>query len=70
MLETRGDTNNVNDAPIKEEQVIGKVVFKIPYIGFIKALIQENLIQVLAVAAAIFISILFIKLYKGGVKND
>ena len=50
---TKGDNNNVFDIqffsngfynlPVKEEQVIGKVVFKIPYIGYYKLFITPYL---------------------------
>lgn len=30
---TKGDSNNVEDEPITEEQVVGKVIFKLPIIG-------------------------------------
>lgn len=41
MLITQGDANNVEDAPVKESDVIGRTVyigkspFRIPYLGFI-----------------------------------
>ena len=46
-LVTRGDANNVNDNPIKYEQVIGRVVkfrdkpLRIPYFGMISVLISK-----------------------------
>lgn len=41
VLVTKGDANNVEDAPIKESDVIGRAVyvgkspFRIPYLGFV-----------------------------------
>ncbi len=33
QLITKGDANNGNDSPVSREQIIGKVILKIPYIG-------------------------------------
>ncbi len=33
-LQTRGDANEAEDAPIRESQIIGKVSFSIPYLGY------------------------------------
>ncbi|MGI6769094.1 MAG: signal peptidase I [Bacilli bacterium] len=35
MIQTQGDANNVPDAPIYLNQVIGKMVFSIPYLGIL-----------------------------------
>lgn len=35
IIQTQGDANDTPDAPIKFNQVIGKMVFSIPYIGIL-----------------------------------
>ena len=46
-LITKGDANNVNDNPIKYEQVVGRIVefrdkpLRIPYVGLISVLISK-----------------------------
>lgn len=35
MIQTQGDANNAPDAPIYLNQVIGKMVFSIPYLGIL-----------------------------------
>lgn len=39
---TRGDANNVNDSnPLEKDRVIGKVIFSIPFLGFIFELLSK-----------------------------
>jgi signal peptidase len=38
---TKGDNNNVRDAPIRESQVAGKVVFDLPYAGWVPIKLKE-----------------------------
>lgn len=39
---TRGDANNSEDGkPIKEEQLVGKVIFKIPYGGYVARFVRS-----------------------------
>jgi signal peptidase len=35
MIQTQGDANNAPDAPINFNQIIGKMVFSIPYLGIL-----------------------------------
>jgi len=50
-LMTKGDANNVNDSPVRYEEVIGKTltfgktIVKIPMVGGIGLLINKNKIQ-------------------------
>jgi len=42
MLETKGDNNSSPDNQlVSEEQVIGRAVFKIPYLGWIKIMFTQ-----------------------------
>lgn len=52
---TKGDANKITDpVPVKEGQIIGKVVFHIPYLGKVSQFIQKNLIAVIIVILALF----------------
>lgn len=43
MFETKGDVNNVIDEkPISENLVLGKKIFKIPYLGYVSYYIKNN----------------------------
>lgn len=35
VITTRGDANGADDKPIKEEQVMGKYLYHIPYLGYL-----------------------------------
>jgi len=54
---TKGDNNNAADIyPIKKEQIIGKVVFNIPYAGYIANVISSKMgIFILVLLPALFI---------------
>lgn len=59
---TKGDNNNVIDAePVQEGQVIGKVLFSIPMLGFISRFLSEpigfGLVIVLPLVAYVCISV-------------
>jgi signal peptidase len=43
---TRGDNNNVDDAPVMAEQVEGKVVLTIPKVGWVGILFRKALASV------------------------
>lgn len=60
---TKGDANNtVDPSSIESSQVIGKVMFHIPYLGKVSQFIQNNLALVIIVIIAIFgISYIFEK---------
>jgi len=45
LFTTKGDNNNVEDAPFLESRVKGKVVFDAPYIGWVPIKIKELLAQ-------------------------
>ena len=52
---TRGDANNTDDAPIKLEQIKGKVVFAIPFIGYIVNATKTPIGVLCIIALAIFL---------------
>jgi signal peptidase len=56
---TKGDNNNADDIyPIKKEQIIGKVVFDIPYAGYITNIISSKIgILILILVPALLIII-------------
>ena len=56
---TKGDANNTNDKPIVEQQIIGKVIFKIRSINYIRYLLTKPLIWILILIIGIIIIILF-----------
>lgn len=52
---TKGDANNTADPiPVKNMQVIGKVMFHVPYLGNISQFIQRNLVIVIIFILALF----------------
>lgn len=52
---TRGDANNIEDDPITPEQIKGKVVLAVPFIGYLINVIKTPLGTLLILAAAIFL---------------
>lgn len=49
---TKGDANNADDiAPVSESQIVGKVLFKVNYIGKIFLFIQKHVFVVVGVFA-------------------
>lgn len=40
-LITKGDANNSEDKPIKVEQVLGKVIYVVPKVGFLKKILMS-----------------------------
>ena len=62
---TRGDTNNISDAPVSFENVIGKVVYKIEYIGYCFMVIHRPKVRIcLYFVFAILVFSAVIQLYK------
>lgn len=52
---TKGDANNVVDPiSVQRSQVIGKVMFHIPYLGKVSQFVQKNLVLILVVILALF----------------
>ena len=52
---TRGDANNTDDDPIAKENIKGKVIFAIPFIGLIVNLIKTPFGTILLLGAAIWL---------------
>jgi len=62
---TRGDANNTDDPPTLIEHVIGKKVFRIPFVGSVIRFIQENFIPMLIVIVGLFLLAMILKSYFG-----
>ena len=56
---TKGDANNTNDNSINEQQIIGKMIFKIRGLNYIRYLLTKPLIWILILIIGILIIILF-----------
>ncbi len=52
---TKGDANNTEDNPIKEKEIIGKMIFKISMLGFIVYLLNKPIIWILVFIIGILI---------------
>ncbi len=52
---TRGDANNTDDDPIAKENIKGKVIFAIPFIGLIVNLIKTPFGTILLLGAAVWL---------------
>lgn len=52
---TRGDANNTDDDPITKENIKGKVIFAIPFIGLIVNLIKTPFGTILLLGAAVWL---------------
>ena len=52
---TKGDANNVEDKPITREDVLGKVLFWIPYLGIFVGFMKTPVGIIIVVAAAILL---------------
>ncbi|PFG19050.1 signal peptidase I [Serinibacter salmoneus] len=48
---TRGDANGADDDPIVQEQVMGKVIYTIPYVGYLSQAVGEHRSTVVTVIA-------------------
>ncbi len=62
---TKGDANNINDEPITKDIVIGKVVYKYKFIGFIFYLFSKPIFLILTFVIGIIITILIPDKKKG-----
>lgn len=52
---TKGDANNTEDPmSVKKNQIIGKVMFHIPYVGEVSQFIQKNLLIIIILFLGIF----------------
>lgn len=49
---TRGDANGNDDEPIIHEQVMGKVIYDVPYVGHLSVAVGEHRALIVVVAAA------------------
>ena len=58
LFYTKGDANEIEDAPVSFKNLIGKPVFKIPYLGYVAAYIQNPPGMYVAVAAGAILLIL------------
>jgi len=58
VFTTKGDANNANDSgEIQRDQIVGKYIFKIPYLGYLLAFIKTltGLVLVIIIPATIII---------------
>lgn len=60
---TRGDANNLDDDEISGEQIIGKVVFVIPFAGRVIEFIRNNLVMSIVIAVIVIALFTLIKGY-------
>jgi signal peptidase len=55
LFRTRGDANNTDDgSPISEEQLIGRVIFRIPYGGYVARFIRSPIGLLLVIVIPVF----------------
>lgn len=55
MIVTQGDANDSKDYPIKECQIIGKVVMTIPEVGSVQIFLQDNILLLVMVGVSLLI---------------
>ncbi|MPW24652.1 signal peptidase I [Alkalibaculum sp. M08DMB] len=55
---TKGDANETNDGPVEFERLVGKLLFSIPYLGFLTAFIKTKQGIVLMIGILIVMIIL------------
>ena len=55
---TRGDANNTNDSPVDFSSVYGKVVYTVPYLGFVAVWISTTAGKI--VLAAVFVILILL----------
>lgn len=55
MFITKGDANNTEDKPIAPDQIKGKVVLAIPFVGYVVRAIQSPVGTLCLVALAVFL---------------
>ncbi|MCQ2548102.1 MAG: signal peptidase I [Clostridia bacterium] len=66
---TKGDANNVVDAgQVHKEQIVGKVVMNLPYLGYIIELLKTTKGKIIAIGFALilFLSLKLCKVLKNG----
>lgn len=61
MLVTKGDANNIEDKPIKEEQIIGKVIFKSHILGIIVLYFFKPIVALYFLISIIVLVIQYLK---------
>lgn len=62
LYKTKGDANKHSDiSPVSADQIIGKVVFKIPYLGNVITFVKQNLLLSIATAMS-FILLIFLSI--------
>lgn len=54
----KGDANNTEDAPIKKEQIVGKLIYKFRFLGFINYLFQKPISWILFFVVGLLITYL------------
>lgn len=72
MFRTKGDNNNVEDATlVREEDLVGKVILKIPKIGYIQYLLSTAFGWILIVVIPCLGIIIYdiLKIFKIGIKK-
>lgn len=63
FFQTQGDANTGEDIPIEANQVVGKVVFSVPYIGNFLDFIRSNLVIVSTFLSLLFGFFIMLKYY-------
>lgn len=66
---TQGDANNATDPePIRPEQVRGKVIYHVPYVGYLGRMIpstmREPLVTIVGVALLVYAAVLVVRLIR------
>ncbi len=72
MFYTKGDANNTEDAPVHFNNLIGKPVFKIPYLGYLAFYIQHppGMYVAIAVGAIMLLLVFLPDLFKREDKKE
>ena len=66
VLTTKGDNNSLEDsAPVQEVQVMGKMLYAVPYVGFVANAVGQDRDLILPVIAAAFIGFGALSMVKG-----
>ena len=52
---TKGDANNTADEPISREQVVGRVAFSIPLVGYLVTAIKTPIGTLVMIGLAVFL---------------
>lgn len=69
---TKGDANDTEDAPVHFNNLIGKPIFKIPYLGYIAYYIQHppGMYVAIAIGACLLLLVFIPDLFKKDEKKD